>query len=274
MTRFALLTALWLLTLIANTRPAFADTEITIGVYNFPPIAGMDGDRVTGLLGDLLETLEAVHPGVHFKPVYTSPRRRYLDYQEGLFDVMFFESGDWEWRKRGALVSRPILMDEEFYVALKKPGRDLSFFDDIADRHILAMAGYHYGFAGLEADDRELRKRFHIEFSDSQQRNLKLIKADRPSVAEVAIMSQSFLRGHLAKSPKDWDKLLISDRPDQTYKLGIVTRPNGPVTADDMINLLEPLIDNGQYRLLVEKWNLRLPPGFFASFADDRAGAE
>lgn len=257
------------LLLLTLAIPAHATTTINVGVYNFPPIAQVNANnQATGLLGDLLDELEATHPDIRFHVVYTSPKRRYLDYDDGLFDVMFFESPEWEWEDKGALISPPILMDEELYVALKKPGRDLSFFDDIADRNIVAMAGYHYGFAGFETNSKKLEEKFHIEFSDSHRRNLELIKADRPSVAEVAIISYSYLQRDLAQNPEDWNRLLISDRPDQVYELSVIARPDGPVTADDMMSLLAPLVANGRYRLLVEQWGLRLPPGFLGHFPD------
>jgi hypothetical protein len=33
-----------------------------------------------------------------------------------------------------------------------------------------------------------------------------------------------------------------------------------------MMQLLAPLIENGQYRRLVEKWGLQLPAGFLTGF--------
>ncbi|WP_417565284.1 transporter substrate-binding domain-containing protein [Marinobacter sp.] len=244
-----------------------AETEITIGVYHFPPVAGVGPDgRPTGLLGDLLDELDQTHEDISFRVVHTSPKRRFLDFEAGLYDVIFFESPNWGWADKEVDISRPILEDEELYVALRKPGRDLSFFDDIGKRSLVAISGYHYGFANFETDNSVLQQRFNIEFSDSHSRNLKLIKADRPSVAEVAIVSYSYLQMHLAKHPEDWDKLLISDQPDQRYQLSILARQNGVASAEKMMQLLAPLVENGQYRHLVEKWGLRLPAGFLTGF--------
>lgn len=253
--------------MLAAAPASATDTEIAVGAYNFPPIAkvGPDG-KPAGLLGDLLKTLEQTHENVSFRVVHTSPKRRYLDFNAGLYDVIFFESPKWGWQDKAVSISRPILADEELYVALKKPGRDLSFFDNLSERSIVAISGYHYGFAGYETDRSVLEQKFDIEFSDSHSRNLKLIKADRPSVAEVAIVSYSYLQRHLARHPEDWDKLLISDKPDQRYQLSIIGQPNGIASADYMMQLLSPLVENGQYRRLVEKWGLQLPKGFLTGF--------
>ena len=248
--------------------PVFADeTEITVGVYHFPPIASVDANgKPSGLLGDLLQELEQANPTVSFRVFHTSPKRRYLDFEAGLYDVIFFESPGWGWTKRNVDISPPILADEELYVALKKPGRDDSFFDDLEQRSIVAISGYHYGFTGYETDNSVLEQKFNIEFSDSHSRNINLIKADRPSVAEVAIVSHSYLQRHLARHPEDWDKLLVSREPDQRYQLSIIARKGGAASADEMLRLLAPLVDNGRYRQIVENWGLQLPAGFLTSF--------
>ncbi|PPI85337.1 amino acid ABC transporter substrate-binding protein [Marinobacter maroccanus] len=254
--------------IVLATAPVHAnETEITVGVYHFPPVAGVgNSGEATGLLGDLLKELEQAHPTVSFRVFHTSPKRRYLDFDAGLYDVIFFESPDWGWTEKEVDISRPILADEELYVALKKPGRDSSFFDDLHSRSIVAISGYHYGFTGFETDNSVLEQTFDIEFSDSHSRNINLIKADRPSVAEVAIVSYSYLQRHLARHPEDWDTLLISNEPDQRYRLSIIAQKGGAATADEMLRLLAPLVDNGRYRQLVEKWGLQLPAGFLTGF--------
>ncbi|TYC58201.1 amino acid ABC transporter substrate-binding protein [Marinobacter sp. BW6] len=254
--------------IVLATVPVYAnETEITVGVYHFPPIASVEHNgEPTGLLGDLLHELEQANPTVSFRVFHTSPKRRYLDFDAGLYDVIFFESPDWGWTERDVDITRPILADEELYVALKKPGRDDSFFDDLQTRSIVAISGYHYGFTGYETDNSVLEQKFDIEFSDSHSRNIKLIKADRPSVAEVAIVSHSYLQRHLENHPEDWGTLLISDEPDQRYELSIIARKNGAASSGEMLQLLAPLIENGRYRQLVEKRGLKLPAGFLTSF--------
>ena len=181
--------------MLASAPVCANETEITVGVYHFPPIASVTPDgEPEGLLGDLLHELEQTHPGLSFRVFHTSPKRRYLDFDAGLYDVIFFESPDWGWSDKKVDITRPVLADEELYVALRKPGRDSSFFDDLQQRSIVAISGYHYGFTGYETDNSMLEQKFDIEFSDSHSRNIRLIKADRPSVAEVAIVSYSYLR--------------------------------------------------------------------------------
>ncbi|QSP95700.1 transporter substrate-binding domain-containing protein [Marinobacter salinisoli] len=239
---------------------AHADTVITFGAYHFPPIADVDHNKQPrGLLGDLIPALEAAHDDLDIRIFHTSPKRRYLDFEAGLYDVILFESADWGWATRAASISEPILVEEEVYVALDKPGRGQSFFDDIASRSIIAMSGYHYGFADRETDPEELQKRFKIEFSDNHNRSLQLIKADRPSVAEITIINRSFLHNHWSQKNGTGPSLLISEKPDQRYVLRIVARKDSPLTAAQVFGLLRPLIADGSYAELVSKWGLQLP---------------
>ncbi|HEY9118701.1 MAG TPA: amino acid ABC transporter substrate-binding protein [Marinobacter sp.] len=243
------------------TANASSETEVNVGVYHFPPVATVrENDSADGLLGDLLAELDAASSDISFRIIHTSPKRRHLDFEAGLYDVIFFESLNWGWESRPVDATHPILIDEDVYVALAKPGRDQSYFDNITDRAIVAISGYHYGFAGLSTDEAELEKRFQIEFSHSHGRNLNLIKADRPSIAEVAVVSRAYLQMHLQQHPEDRGQFLVSDAADQTYQLRILTRKGGLVHAEALEQLLLPLIEDGRYGQMVERYGLQLPP--------------
>lgn len=247
--------------ILLSTSHGFAATPVVVGFYNFPPVAQVAGPgELSGLVGDLLALLNQNQDQFHFTSFETSAKRRQLDLQHKLYDVIFFESLDWSWREQPVQYTKSLLLDEEVYVALKKPWRDQSFFDDIAQRRIVAMLGYHYGFTDYNTDETSLRKRFHIELSHSHRRNLQLILVDRPSIAEVAVVSRSFLQQYLANYPQYRDKLLVSEKIDQRYRLKALTRENGPITAQQVMELLHPLIQDGRYQALVKKWGLQLPP--------------
>lgn len=243
-----------------------AKTVLDVGVYYFPPIATVEeGSQINGLLGDLISYIEAANPKIDFHIVYTSPRRRHLDFDAGLYDIIFFENPSWGWLGRNVTISSPLLTDEELYVALKKPGRNQSFFDDIASRRIVVLSGYHYRLSGPVTGTEELQETFNIELSNSHSRNLKLILANRPSVAEVAVINRSYLERYLSSHPDDRDKLLISENFNKQLDLQIIARKGGVVSANDLYRMLIPMIDDGTYGSLVKKWGLTLPSGLHTS---------
>ncbi|TGN39570.1 substrate-binding periplasmic protein [Marinobacter confluentis] len=255
-------TLLYACLVITGALPVFASepTSVRVGVYNFPPVAMVDQhNRAMGLLGDLLDEFRTLKPELSFEILHTSPKRRHLDFRNGLFDVIFFEHPEWGWTSEPVDIFGPILKDEEVYVTLNKPDRGQNFFDNVSERRIVAIAGYHYGFAGLETDSETLQKHFNVELSHSHQRNLDLILADRPSVAEVAVVSRSFLGAYFSRFPDQRDELLVSDTVDQSYELHVVTRKGGPIDAETIESLLQPLIASGRYQELVARHGLQLP---------------
>jgi len=254
-------TVLWFVFLFAASQvSASPPISIRVGVYSFPPVAMVDqNNKATGLLGDLLAELEKQHSNLSFQVIHTSPKRRQMDFNSGLFDVMFFEHPSWSWEQAIIRTSAPILQVEEVYVALNKDDRDQSFFENLSERQIVAIAGYHYGFANQETDSGGLQEQFNIELSHSHQRNMDLIRADRPSIAEVAVVSSSFHRAYFLRFPEHRNDFLISEKADQIYELGVITRKDGPVSVQTIEDLLGPLIESGFYQSLVEKYGLTLP---------------
>lgn len=252
--------ALALLTLLPVCDVALAATRVVVGVYHFPPVAGVNlSGQVTGLLGDLLAELNARQSDYRFEPFVTSSKRRHLDFQEGRYDVIFFESPRWSWQGIDHLATEPLLMDRELYVALAKPGRDQSFFEPLEDRRIVAMLGYHYGFADEVTDEEVLRRRFDIELSHSHRRNLELILADRPSVAEVAVVSESYLQQYLRRQPALRERLLVSDSPDQSYRMRVILRPDASIGLPVLTGLLQALDQDQTLPDLVSRYGLQQP---------------
>ncbi|MEX0603274.1 MAG: amino acid ABC transporter substrate-binding protein [Marinobacter sp.] len=249
-----------------------AATRVVVGAYHFPPIVSVSGEEgVSGLLTDVLTALNDSQSDYHFEVLITSSKRRYMDFQQQHYDVIFFESPHWSWQDIPHQESKPFLIDEEVYVALHKTGRGQSFFTPIKQRKLVAMFGYHYGFANFSTDEFVLRRRFDIVLSHSQQRNIKLILTDRPTLAEVAVISRSFLKRYFRDNPEDRNLLMISDKADQRYELGALLRPDSPITVRKLEALLDPIIQRGSYQALVLEHGLQLPENL-AQTSGRRAG--
>lgn len=237
-----------------------ATTPVTVGAYNFNPLITFDdGGNPEGLVVEVVEELNRRQQQFAFEILRTSSKRRFEDYRLGRYDVILFESLKWGWDTMEVDTTSVLLEDEEVFVALDKPERDQSFFDQVGERRMLAILGYHYGFADFDADETHLTRRFDIEMSRSQERNMALILADRPSVAEVAVMPRSFLKRFGRKRPEDAAKLLVSERPDQVYDLRGMLRPTAALSADQLEALFQAMIDDGTYPAIVRRYGMRLP---------------
>ncbi|WP_148861117.1 transporter substrate-binding domain-containing protein [Marinobacter fonticola] len=237
-----------------------AATTVKVGAYAPSSVVTFDADGPPrGLVVDVVGELNRRQQAFNFEIFRTASKRRFEDYRLGRYDVILFESLNWGWDAMDVEATEILLTDEEVYVALDKPGRDQSFFDNVAERRLLTMLGYHYGFADFDADEERLAKRFNIEMSSSQQRNLALILADRPSVAEVAVFPRSFLRLFQEARPEVAEKLLISDKPDQIYPLRGMLRPGHDFTVEQLEALVREMIDDGTYGAIVKRYGKSVP---------------
>ncbi|RMF16464.1 MAG: amino acid ABC transporter substrate-binding protein, partial [Gammaproteobacteria bacterium] len=162
--------------LCAVTFSVAAREVVRVGGYSFPPYVSRIADnRVEGISGQLLVALNQVQNQYTFRFVPTSSKRRYRDFEQGRFDLMLFESPQWGWQGKPVRASRIFLTGGEVYVARRAPARDQRFFDSLDDKRIVAILGYHYGFANFVADEEVLHSRFDILLSTSHMGSLRAV---------------------------------------------------------------------------------------------------
>ena len=174
---------------------AAAQIPVRVGGYEFPPFVETDRDGPHGLTLRLIALLNGVQGHYRFEFVPVSARRRYGDLVEGRFDVMFFENPQWEWRDQGFPVdfTKVFLQGGEVYIALAQPGRGQDYFDDVAGKRLVGILGYHYGFAGYDADPERLARRFDLKLVSSHRSSIEMVLSGRRDMAAV---SYTHLRAH------------------------------------------------------------------------------
>lgn len=239
-----------------------AEQVVRVGAYDFPPYAEVvTNGQVRGMVVDLIELLNSRQQEFRFEIFITTSKRRYIDFSEGRYDVIFFEMPKWGWHNTPHEPSRTFVHDEEVYIAMTGPGRDQRFFDNLSKRKLVGMLGYHYGFADFRADEDYLSTNFNILLSTSPSRNLQLILLDRGELAEVAVVTRSYLNRFLQQLPVHRRKLLIADRPDQVYQLSAILRPQSPVTARWVDQQLDAMEADGTLDKLRNEYGVkRIPP--------------
>lgn len=231
---------------------------IVVGGYDFPPFV-MTTRPYTGVTLDLIDALNRLQSDYDFRFQEITANRRYQDFTQGRIDLMLFEQPVWGWQGLDYLSTRVIARDSEVYIAHQKPGRDQSFFDELENRRLIGYLGYHYGFAGMESDERRLREQFDITLSRNHQRNLQLILLNRPDVAEVAIITRAYLHRELAASEEYRDRLLISEKVDQVYRLRGLLRPGSALPVETLDAMLAKLEKKGVLPALRQRYRLSAP---------------
>lgn len=219
-------------------------TVVRVGAYEFPPYVDETGGGVTR---DLLELLNGAQGEFRFEMVRTAPQRRYDDLDQGRFDMIAFECRDWGWQDRPVEATRPFLRDAEVFVARAAPGIDQRYFDDLSGKTILGRLGYHYAFAGFDADPKRLEQRYRTRVTVTHEGNVRSVAAGR---ADLAIVTRSFLTRFLQREPELARQILVSERTDQIYEHTILTRHGTAVTASWLNTLLDRLEADGQLETL------------------------
>ncbi|MDX5297708.1 MAG: transporter substrate-binding domain-containing protein [Gammaproteobacteria bacterium] len=235
--------------------PAETRTEVRVGGYEFPPYVMLKDGQPSGLLPDLLAAFNRLQTSHRFTFVETAPKRRYIDFSKGRIDLILFESSQWGWQHTPHLATRVFMHDEEVMVAIAKPERDARFFEQLQARKLVGILGYHYRFAGMDADENRLGKSFDILLSQDHLRNLNLILLDRPEVAEIAIVTHSFLEMFLDRHPEHRPRLMIS-APDQIYDLQGLLRPDGPLDLASLEKLLTLAEQDGTLAALRARYRI------------------
>ena len=249
---FCLLCCLWLL----HAPAAVALQEVRVGGYHFPPYLDKpESPYPQGLVPELLRTLNAAQQQYHFVLVPTSATRRYRDLESGRFDLMFFESSRWGWQGISLQTLELDIDDAEVYVAAVEPGRGQEFFGDFRDKRMALYSGYHYGFAGFDADPDYLARNFNALLTYSHDSNLRMLLARR---VDIAVVTRSYLELFLDRHPEVLPRLLVSDRLDQLYHHQVLLRPNGPLSPADVAELLNQLQISGALSKLLGRYRLTL----------------
>lgn len=236
----------------AAIRSAQAMT-VQVMAYVFPPF--LNGDLKSGLTPDLIAALNGVQNDYFFKLSVVSNKRRYLGFERQRLDVAFFEMPEWGWEESQAQydVTRIVATGGERYVALKKPGRDQTYFNTIEEKNIGILFGYHYGFADYHAERDWLEAYYNVSIRHSYARLLDLTLQQR---IDAVVMNEAYLKMLMRQKPELKEKLLISDIYDQKYQLPMLLNKQGILKKEKLESYLDLLKGEGKLQTIFAQYGL------------------
>lgn len=243
------MTLWWLL-----SSTAIAAQNVKVGASAFAPyieLAGSDGD--SKLRVELIELMNAFQKKYHFELVQTGAMRRFNDFDHGLYDVSCFDNLAWGWGERPVDATQVYLTGAEVYVALVKPGRDQTFFNDFTNKRLIGMRGYHYGFAKFNADPHFLEATYRMALTNTNANTLEFLFLDR---GDVAVVTDAFLPGYFMRNPQAKNKVLISKKKDQDYKHSCIVRRGTHPTAAELDQLFKEMGQKGVLKPLWKKYGI------------------
>lgn len=230
---------------------------VTVGGYEFAPYVEIDeAGKASGLTLDLLDAMNAFQTDWRFVFVVTSPSRRYKDFAEGRWDMILFESPEWGWTERGLPVeaTEPFVTGGEVFIAQARPGRGQDYFASLKGRRIVGMRGYHYVFAGFETDPEILARTFDMVLVNSNQASIEMVLKGR---AEIAVVTDAYLRRYLSANPGARTRLLVSERMDQEYRHRALLRRGSQPGAAEIQALLAAMARQGRLDPLWQAYGMR-----------------
>lgn len=253
MGEWTIMRRLWLLILLWCSAP-WAHTEIRVGGYPFAPFVEKGpGGQWYGLTLDLIAALNRSQPDYRFIFVPTSSAQRYKALDIGRFDMMMFEDLKWGWHDHAVQASSSYYLGGEVYVAMRAPGRDQRFFEDVTRHRLIGVEGYHYGFSQFEGDPAHLRQRFRITLVKDNHSTLRALQLGR---GDVAVLTRAYLDSQLAREPALAEQLLISTRLDQRYQLRMLIAPAAPIALPVFEQMMQSLTRQGVAATLWRRYGL------------------
>ena len=138
-------------------------------------------------------------------------------------------------------------------IALKSKAKHQDYFNNLTNKSIAAMLGYHYNFAGFNADPNFLRSKFDIRLGSDEKVNINLVLWGK---MDIAIVTKSLLDKFLNDNPSEKSDILIGQKMDQEYQHTILLRKNTKPGVTEMNMLLDKLVASGEYNKIMQKYGI------------------
>lgn len=230
---------------VLHINAVHAKTVVRVGGYEFPPYIEVRYGVASGFTVDLIQQLNQLQQDYHFKLVLTTPFRRHQDYQNNLFDAIFFEDYFWGWAQRDIVIdhSPAFAKDDEVFIVLKSLTDQQSWFDDLNEKTISGILGYHYNQANFETDPERLAISYNMILVNNHNASIELVLKKR---ADTAIVTRSFLSRYLAEHSEVREQLLLSDRIDQTYQHQLLINPEHPLAIETLYQWVHKLLHQAE----------------------------
>ena len=236
-----------------------AKTLIKVGGYEFPPYIEIVDGRASGLTVELIAELNKIQSDYHFELVLTTPIRRFKDYQQGLFDAVFFEDPNWGWLQGNHIISNSpvIATDSEVFIALKQFAKSQAWFENLEDKTLMGILGYHYPLANYESSPSVLENEYKMTLLSSHKRSIELVLKKR---SDCAIVTRSYLNQYFSKYPKSKRLLLVSERIAQTYNHQLLLRPNHTLDISTLYKWVKQALTQGNIAARLKQLGLQQSP--------------
>jgi ABC-type amino acid transport substrate-binding protein len=230
-----------------------AANTVKVGGYEFPPFLKKTKGQYTGMVIDLIDEMNAFQKKYQFEFINTSSVRRYKDFIEKKYDLIFFENIQWGWQEMDIAESLVFLKGGEVYITLADKTKDQTYFERLDNKSIRGFLGYHYGFADFNVERAILKDKYNAIMTTTHVGNILSVVDGR---VDIAVVTMSKLSQFLLEHPEVKEKILISERLDQEYNHTILVRKNITPTVREINRLLKDMEKKGLLSRLCKKYGI------------------
>lgn len=231
---------------------------LKVGAYVFPPYFEKEDGTKSGALVDLISLLNLSQSTYQFEIYETSPKRRYQDFINGKYDIIFFESPLWGWTDYSEKITfhGNDIVDQEVFITstekFKKFGD--SYFNELKGKSIGVYLGYHYKFAGYNSDENYLKKQFNAYVSSSHIRNIIGVSKGR---LDLAIVTKSYIDKYLFENPTLKESIYVSKTYDQQYLMKFGYKSEKSFSSDKLKMAINKVLASPQFQDILKKYFLK-----------------
>jgi polar amino acid transport system substrate-binding protein len=234
--RIIVLKISWFLALLFSAPIVSGSTHpilVKVGGYEFSPFIEKDGKE--GIVKDLIAKLNATQDKYQFKFVLTSANRRYRDFTSQKYDLILFEDESWSWKQLGINYARTTIIGsgKEMAVAFNDGNRNQSFFNDLSNKKVEVVLGYHYQLTNMKSDAQTMMKKGIIQ-GKSTENNLDDLMAKK---IDITFVNSMMFSRFLNKNKELREKFLIRQKVDHQYALRGLIHPNSPIKVSELEKL-------------------------------------
>lgn len=234
---------------------ASAKIEVKVRGYAFSPFVNFKEDGTPyGATIDLIEELNRIQNKYFFKFYKTSSKRRYNHFKSNELDLIFFEDKNWGWDKYKVDSTKVFAKGGEVFIAKREQGRNQKYFEDLNNKRLIGVLGFHYAFANFEANENILRRKYSMLLTSSPEYIIDLILKDR---GEVGVITESLLRKKIKENKGLESILIISNKYDQTYNHTALVREGAPISRDELNGLLISLEKSGKMKKVLSQFGIK-----------------
>lgn len=248
---------LCLLVISLSGSPAYAKEIIRVGGYPFAPFVYRHGPAYDGVTLALIQALNQIQDEFELSFTPISSTRRLQGFDLHRFDLILFENPRWGWEGRDLEFIPLPFSDGDIMITLKSAEDTTALFQHPDKYSLIAVQGFHYGFANYQNDPDYLRQHYDILLVKDNESSLQALLRKR---GKIALITYSYLMTRLSQQPELQRQITLAPSYDTRYALGALLRASHPhLHRTQLEKWLNQLEQDGS---LARIWERYVPKGY------------